>query len=197
MIPLDICGQRLASQHLTKQKIEKASEIVQLLGAVQAQDYSAAKWGIAQRTRSATDAELEKEISDGSILRTHVLRPTWHFVAPHDIRWMLALTAPRVKALLAFYDRKLELDASVLRRSRAALTKALRDGMHLTRMELARALTNAGIRADGTQRVAHLMMHAELDGLICSGPRRGKQFTYALLEERVPRAKALERDAAL
>ncbi|PYP49410.1 MAG: winged helix DNA-binding domain-containing protein, partial [Gemmatimonadetes bacterium] len=74
MIPLDICGQRLASQHLTKQKIEKASEIVQLLGAVQAQDYSAAKWGIAQRTRSATDTEVEKEISDGSILRTHVLR---------------------------------------------------------------------------------------------------------------------------
>jgi len=197
MPALDICGHRLANQHLTRQSLENASEIVRLLGAVQAQDYSGAKWAIAQRTRGATDAEVEKEISDGSILRTHVLRPTWHFVAPDDIRWMLALTAPRVKALLAFYDRKLELDAAVLRRSRAALTKALRDGKHLTRTELARALTNTGIRADGTQRVAHLMMHAELDGLICSGPRRAKQFTYALLEERVPRAKALERDAAL
>ncbi len=197
MIPIDICGQRLASQHLTKQKIEKASEIVQLLGAVQAQDYSAAKWGIAQRTRSATDAEVEKEISDGSILRTHVLRPTWHFVAPADIRWMLALTAPRVKALLAFYDRKLELDAPVLRRSRAVLTKALRDGKQLTRTELSQALTKSGIRADGTQRLAHLVMHAELDGLICSGARRGKQFTYALLEERVAPAKKLSRDEAL
>src|SRR2546422_3006141 len=133
MIPLDICGQRLVNQHLTRQNLERASEIVRLLGAVQAQDYSAAKWGIAQRTRSATDAEVEKEISDGSILRTHVLRPTWHFVAPDDIRWMLALTAPRVKALLAFYDRKLELDAPVLRRSRAVLTKALKDGKQLTR----------------------------------------------------------------
>jgi hypothetical protein len=194
---LDVCGQRLANQHLTRQTLEKASEIVRLFGAVQAQDYSGAKWAIAQRTRGATDSEVEKEISDGAILRTHVLRPTWHFVAPEDIRWMLALTAPRVKAALAYYDRKLELDAAVLRRSRAALTKALRGGKHLTRIELARSLTKAGVRADGTQRLAHLVMHAELDGHICSGARRGKQFTYALLEERVPQTKELERDVAL
>ena len=197
MTTLDICGRRLANQHLTRQKIEKASEIVRVFGAVQAQDYSAAKWGIAQRTLSATDAQVEREINDGSILRTHVLRPTWHFVAPDDIRWMLALTAPRVKALLAFYDRKLELDAPVLRRSRAVLMKALRDGKQLTRAELSQALTKTGIRADGTQRLAHLVMHAELDGLICSGARQGKQFTYALLEERVPPAKKVSRDEAL
>src|SRR5205809_5027086 len=159
MIPLDICGQRLASQHLTKQKIEKASEIVQLLGAVQAQDYSAAKWGIAQRTRSATDAELEKEISDGSILRTHVLRPTWHFVAPADIRWMLALTAPRVKALLAFYDRQLHIDAALLKASRAVLTRALQGGRQLTRTELDHAFRAAGIKQSG-QDLGHMVMHA-------------------------------------
>ena len=197
MPALDICGQRLANQHLARQTLEKASDVVRLLGAVQAQDYSAAKWAIGQRTRRKTESEVETEFSDGAILRTHVLRPTWHFVAPEDIRWMLKLTAPRVQATLAFYDRKLELDATVLRRSRTALTKALRGGKHLTRTELARALTTAGVRADGTQRLAHLMMHAELDGHICSGPRRGKQFTYALLEERVPEAKELERDAAL
>src|SRR2546427_13171096 len=145
MIPLDICGQRLVNQHLTRQNLERASEIVQLRGAVQAQDYSAAKWGIAQRTRSATDTEVEKEISHGSILRTHVLRPTWHFVAPADIRWMLALTAPRVKALLAFYDRKLELDDAAFRRSHTVLTRALRDGNQLTRAELAQALRRARV----------------------------------------------------
>jgi hypothetical protein len=197
MPPLDVCALRLANQHLTRQKLEKPSDIVRLFGAVQAQDYSGAKWGLAQRTRGATDIAVEKEISDGAILRTHVLRPTWHFVSPADIRWMLALTAPRVKAVLASYDRKLELDDVVLRRSRAVLTKALRDGKQLTRLELARALTKGGVRADGTQRLARLMMHAELDGLICSGARRGKQFTYALLDERAPPAKTVERDAAL
>jgi hypothetical protein len=197
MTALDICGQRLSSQHLITQKLAKASQVVELLGAVQAQDYPAAKWALAQRARGVTDASVEKEISDGAILRTHVLRPTWHFVSPADIRWMLALTAPRVKAAMASYDRKLELDTTVLRKSREVLTKALKGGKQLTRAELAQALAKAGVRADGTQRLAHLMMHAELDGLICSGALRGKQFTYALLEERVPPVKELERDAAL
>jgi hypothetical protein len=110
---------------------------------------------------------------------------------------MLKLTAPRVKAILAHYDRQLGLDAAVLRKSRAVLTKVLRDGNQLTRSELARELTKARIRADGTERLARHMMHAELDGLICSGARRGKQFTYALLDERVPPTKDLDRDAAL
>jgi len=197
MTLLNICGERLANQGLVTQRLEKASEVVALLGAVQAQDYSGAKWGLAQRTRGATESAVEKEITDGAILRTHVLRPTWHFVAPPDIRWMLKLTAPRVKAILAHYDRQLGVDAAVLRKSRAVLTKVLRDGNQLTRSELARALTKARIRADGTERLARLMMHAELDGLICSGARRGKQFTYALLDERVSPTKELERDEAL
>ncbi len=197
MSPLDICAQRLVNQHLSKQRLENASDVVRLFGAVQAQEYAAAKWGIAQRTRGATDAAVEKEMTDGAILRTHILRPTWHFVAAADIRWMLALSAPRVRAMLASYDRKLELDKKVLSRSRSVLTKALQGGKQLTRSELRDELTKARIRADGTQRLAHLMMHAELDGLICSGGRRGKQFTYSLLEERVPPAKEMQRDEAL
>ncbi|MDP9279343.1 MAG: winged helix DNA-binding domain-containing protein [Gemmatimonadota bacterium] len=193
----DICNQRLTNQHLSRQTLEKPSEVVHLLGAVQAQDYGVAKWGVAQRTRNATDAVVEKEITDGAILRTHVLRPTWHFVVAADIRWMLALTGPRVKMILAHYDRDLGLDEAILRRASAAITKALEGGKQLTRAELSKAMERARIRTDGTQRLARLVMHAELDGIICSGARRGKQFTYALLEERVPPAKPLERDAAL
>ena len=197
MSSLDICGRRLANQHLVKQKLKTADEIVRLLGAVQAQDYAGAKWAIAQRSTGLTDAEVEKEINDGNILRTHLLRPTWHFVAPEDIRWMLALTGPRVKAILAHHDRNLEIDQTALRRSRAVFTKVLRDGNHLTRAELATALSKAGVRSDGTERLARLVMHSEQEALICSGPRRGKQFTYALLDERVPPAKHLDRDDAL
>ncbi|MDP9202873.1 MAG: winged helix DNA-binding domain-containing protein [Gemmatimonadota bacterium] len=194
---LDICNQRLANQHLSKQTLEKPSEVVRLLGAVQAQDYGVAKWGVAQRTRNATDAAVEKELSEGAILRTHVLRPTWHFVVAADIRWMLALTAPRVKMILAHHDRTLEVDEAVIRRSRAAMTKALEGGKQLTRAELSKVLERARIRTESTQRLARLVMHAELDGVVCSGALREKGFTYALLEERVPRAKPLERDEAL
>jgi hypothetical protein len=110
---------------------------------------------------------------------------------------MLALTAPRVRAAMAYYDRKLELDAKVFRRSNNALTKALTGGRHLTRPELGKVLERANIGITSGQRLGHLMLRAELDAVVCSGPRRGKQFTYALLEERVPPAARLERDEAL
>jgi hypothetical protein len=193
----DIVRQRLINQGLVRPTLITAGEVVARLGAVQAQDYAASKWGIGQRTSGLTDAEIEKEIDDGSIVRTHVLRPTWHFVAAADIGWMLALTAPRVHAANAYWYRWLEVDDAVARRSRGVIEKALREGKHLTRAELGHALTSAKIQIANPTRLACIVMRAELDGLICSGARRGKQFTYALLEERVARPAALERDAAL
>lgn len=185
----EVVPRRLAGQFLTTSRAARASDVVLALGAVQAQDYAGAKWALAQRTRGASDAEIEREVAEGRILRTHVLRPTWHFVAPQDIRWMLALTAPRVRAAMAYYDRKLELDAAVFRRSNHALTKALTGGKHLTRAELGTVLERAGVRITSGQRLGNLMLRAELDALVCSGPRRGKQFTHALLEELVPPAR--------
>ena len=193
----DIARRRLANQHLMAATLTTPADVVRLLGAVQSQDYAAAKWAVALRTRGAVDGVVEQAMTDGSIVRTHVLRPTWHFVAPADVRWMLALTAPRVKAAMAYYDRKLELDDGVFRRSNAAITRALHDGKHLTRAELSQVLRRARIGVTSGQRLGHLVMRAELDGLICSGARRGKQFTYALLEERVPPTPALDRDEAL
>lgn len=195
--PRAIAWQRLASQRLVGPPFAAPLDVVRQLGAVQAQDYSASKWGIAQRTPGATDREVERALTDGAIVRTHVLRPTWHWVAAEDIRWMLALTAPRVRALMTYYDRKLELDDGVFARSAAVLTKALAGGMHLTRAELGTILARARIGATSGQRLAHLMMRAELDALVCSGARRGKQFTYALLDERVPAARARPREEAL
>jgi hypothetical protein len=167
-----------------------------MLGAVQAQDYEGAKWALSLRS-GLTDAHIEREFAAGSILRTHVLRPTWHFVAPADIRWMLALTAPRVCRAMASSNRRLELTPAVFHRSHAAITKALRGGRQLNRAELGAVLARARIGVVSGQRLAHLMAQAELDGVVCSGERRGRQFTYALLEERVPPAPVLERDAAL
>src|SRR6185503_4235399 len=172
-------------------------DVVSWLGAVQAQVYGDAKWALGLRMRRSTDARIEAAFSEGSILRTHVMRPTWHFVAPADIRWMLALTAPRVRAAMASYSRKLELDATVLRRSQRAMVRALRGGRQLTRQELRSVLARAGVRADGVQRLAHIVMQAELDAVICSGARRGNQFTYALLDERVPMVRARSRDDSL
>jgi Winged helix DNA-binding domain len=194
----NVAQRRLAAQHLAAPTLESPADVVRRLGAVQAQDYGGAKWALAMRTRGgADDSVVEQAFSDGSILRTHLLRPTWHFVAPADIRWMLALTAPRISAAMAHYNKKLELDTTVFRRSNRALFNALRDGKQMTRRELGAVLRRARINVDGTQRLAHLMMQAELDTVVCSGARRDKQFTYALLDERVPPTPPLDRDEAL
>ncbi len=196
MTRLNLAHHRLQSQRISAAPLKKPSEVVGWLGAVQSQDYAGAKWALGLRMQSATDDEIEQAFADGSILRTHLMRPTWHFVAPEDVRWLLALTAPRVHAANAYQYRRLELDKAIFKRTNAALTKALRDGQQLTRAELASVLRLAGIAASNL-RLVYLIGGAELDGLICSGARRGKQFTYALLDERVPAAKTIERDEAL
>ncbi len=167
------------------------------MGAVQAQEYGPAKWGLGLRSpEGATDAAIEHAISAGRILRTHVLRPTWHFVAREDIRWMLELTGPQVHRRMSTYDRQLGLDARVMTRATGAIERALGRYGHLTRRELGTHLERA--RLPGTSReLAHIAMYAELEGVICSGPRRGKQSTYALLADRAPDARRLPRDEAL
>jgi len=210
----DIIKYRLACQHITGGPIEKPEDMVAWMGCVQAQDYAGAKWAVGSRLRSAgnagqgpdagpvsgavqvADAGIEQAFVEGRIIRTHVLRPTWHFVAPADIRWMLALTSPRVKAGCAGYRRQLGLDKEIFRRSNAILKKALKGGKQLDRKALAMALQRGGIHT-GDERMGHLLMEAELDGIICSGGLKGKQFTYALLEEWVPAGREIKKDEAL
>jgi winged helix DNA-binding protein len=192
----DILSRRLQHQKLTSADRLTATELVAWLGAVQAQDYPAAKWALGLRGKGLGDADVEQAFNDGKILRTHVLRPTWHFVSPDDIRWMLALTAPRVHALNAHYYRQAGLDDKTVKKSCALIQRSLAGGQHLTRVELAERLKRAKIAAEGL-KLAYLMMHAELDGVICSGPRHDKQFTYALLDERAPKTTPITRDEAL
>jgi hypothetical protein len=197
MINLDIARRRLHNQHITRRTLETPQDLVEWLGAVQSQDFAAAKWALGLRLQGVTDDEVEQAFTNGALLRTHVMRPTWHFVSPADIRWLLALTAPRVHAANASWYRKLELDDAIVKQSNDALTNALQGGKQLTRDELASVLQQAGIAIEGEQRVTYIMIRAELDGIICSGARRGKQFTYALLAERAPQARSLDRDEAL
>lgn len=169
---------------------------MRVLGAIQSQDYTNAKWGIGQRVAGCTDAEVDEAFNDGRILRTHVMRPTWHFVLPEDVRWMQELTAPRVKAMSAYYFRQADLDNATFAKAEGTVVRALQGGKHLTRAEIKKALEDAGVNADGL-RLGHILMYVELDAIICSGAMKGKQQTYALLSERAPQAKSLPRGEAL
>ncbi len=193
----EIAHRRLYNQRISGAPLENPGDVVDWLGAVQAQDYAGAKWALGLRMQRATDDEIDRAFAAGSILRTHLLRPTWHFVSPSDIRWMQALTGPRVHAANAGIYRRLELDRATLKRSRRVMEKALSAGRPLTRDELREALERAGIAVGSGLRLAFVVMAAELDAVICSGPRRGKQFTYALVDQRAPEAKPLDHEAAL
>jgi len=186
---------RLFNQQLTGTKFTKPQELVSWMGAIQSQDYGMAKWAIGLRVPGSDDATVEKAFNLGQILRTHVLRPTWHFVTPQDIRWMLDLTAPRILSSLAHNDRHLSLDKKVLKKTNDVLAKDLVGRKQLTRDEVRTVLQRAKIDTSGL-RFMHLLEHAELDRVICSGARKENQFTYALFDERAS-PKSMERDEAL
>ncbi|PZF83753.1 winged helix DNA-binding domain-containing protein [Jiangella anatolica] len=172
-------------------------EVVAWFGALQSQDYHPAKWAVGQRLGGAvTDAGLDRAFDDGELLRTHVLRPTWHFVTPDDIGWLLALTGPRVHVLNGYAYRQFDLDDAVLRRGTEVIAGALAGSTYLTRAQVGDVLASAGIVAERF-RLAYILMFAELEGVVCSGPLAGKQHTYARLDERAPNARTLDRDAAL
>jgi Winged helix DNA-binding domain len=194
---MDILRERLRNHHLLDPLPGTPADVVRSMGAVQAQDYGGARWAVAQRGRGLTAAAVDDALADGSVLRTHVLRPTWHLVTPADIGWVLTLTAPRIKAQIAYGNRESGLDDATLARSNRTVAKALRGGRQLTRIELADVLQRAGVTPRDGVGMMRLMVAAELDGVICSGALRGRQHTYALLEERVPASVVKARPAAL
>lgn len=194
--PTEILRLRLRHQWLAGAQAAKPEEIVAHFGAIQAQDFGMAKWAVGLRGATLSEADVATAFDTAAILRTHVLRPTWHFVTPADIRGLLRLTAPRVRAAMAYNDRLHGVNAALLRRTERVIARALRGGKHLTRDELQLELARHRLELSGVG-LAQAMVHAELSELVCSGPRRGKQFTYALLDERAPAARVPERDTAL
>lgn len=187
---------RCINQQLSSTSFKTSVEIVSWLGAMQAQEYAQTKWSLGLRLPHLNDSEVEKDFTEGKILRTHLLRPTWHFVTSQDIRWMLKLTAPRVNAANGYMYRQLELDNDVFNRCKKILITALQGNKQLTRNELNGEFRKEKILAEG-HRLSYIMMYAELAGIICSGARRGNQFTYALLDERVQTTNSLDKDEAL
>jgi hypothetical protein len=192
----NLVARRLRAHRLTGRRHMSAVDVVQWFGAVQSQDYTGAKWALGMRFAGATDAQIDRLYDEGAILRTHVLRPTWHFVLPDDIRWMLQLTGPRIRQGMAGRYRRLELDEDTITRSHVAFAAALAGGRYMTRPELGEVLRAAGIAPDG-QRLPHLLIAGELAGLLTSGPRNGGRLTYALMEERAPSLRVFDRMEAI
>jgi hypothetical protein len=192
----DISNIRTFSQKIAATEFKTVKEIVRWMGAIQAQDFSMAKWAIGLRILDSTDERIEDSFNKGEIIRTHLLRPTWHFISAEDIYWMLELTAPQIKSSMKSRNKELELSESIFTKSKCLLEKTLSNGLSLTRDEIAREYNKVKIRTDGN-RLSHLLVRAELDGIVCSGPIKANKQTFSLLQDRVPRKKVLTRDESL
>jgi len=194
---LDIARWRLRTQHLVGLYAVSASEAVGSLLAVQAENPAQAGWAVASRTQNPDQADLAALLDEGAVVRTHVLRPTWHFVRAEDIGWLLELTGPRVRRLTGRALRDTHgLDEPSIGQAVTAVTEALARRGQLSRAQLAGELAQRGTGGSG-QMLMTLLAHAELEGLICSGPVAGGEHTYALMDQRVPAPRRLGRAEAL
>ncbi len=191
-----IADWRLHTQHLTGPPAATEADVVGDLLGVQAENHAQASWAVGSRARSATSSSFAAAFDAGTILRTHVLRSTWHFVRPDDIRWLLDLTGPRIRPAFRTQLRALDRDAAALDRATGIVVDAIAQDGPLTRARLGDRLRDHGSAVDG-QRLMLIAAHAELAGLICSGPLADDAHTYALLADRAPHARRLERPEAL
>jgi hypothetical protein len=193
---LTVPEQRSLNQQLSNPKFKSAKEVAGWMGALQAQDYSMSKWALGIRIPNSTEDAIIREFDSGNIVRTHLLRPTWHIVSSDDIYWLLDLSAPRIKASLKSRDKQLGLTGSIYLKSKKIFERSLRDSNHKTRDELTKELCDAGIDIQ-ENRASHLFLGAELDGIICSGRHKSGKTTYTILNDWIPRRKKLFREEAL
>ena len=187
---------RLQNQQIGGTEFNSVKELVHWMGAIQAQDYGMAKYAIGVRLKNTVVQTIEEAINKADIIRTHVLRPTWHFVAAEDTRWMLELTAKNLNRALSSNNKRLELDEKTFKKSNGIIENILRDGNHLTRKEIMAALEKKGIKTNDL-RASHIMFRAETDLVVCNGIKKDKQFTYALLDERIASIRKITKEQAL
>lgn len=194
---------RMLSQQLTSPIFEHPKDLVSWMGAVQAQDYPMSKWAVGTRLQSGNRQTVDEALQRGEILRTHVMRPTWHLVAAEDIRWMLNLTTLRLKAAYSSYAKGRGLDTTpkLYEHNKELILKTLEGNKSLTRQEIEAALVQIGaIQADNEadkHYVKYSIALAEVEGFVCSGVDKGNKPTYALLNERVPPVRELHKEEAL
>ena len=191
---------RLQNQQLLNPLFCQPKELVSWLGAMQAQNYSMVKWAVGMRLKSATIQTVEEALRKGEILRTHVMRPTWHLVAAEDIRWMLKLSARRIKSANDSFAKgyDLEITDELYAKSYNLLEKILCGNKSLTKQEIAEHFCCSGILVEAdNHRMTRFMVRAEQEGIVCSGEDKGGKYTYALLEERVPPVPEITKDEAL
>ncbi len=196
MTPSELLHIRLYNQLLSMHALTEPREVVAWMGAMQSQALEMAKWAIGSRLKQSTAKEITAALNRGEMIRTHILRPTWHFVAAEDLRWMYGLSYPRLKPVYRSYAKMLGADESLLYGLIPLIEELLSGGRHLSKQELGSALAEKRVALDDNH-LSMLLSFAELEGVIVNGELDGNRQTFTLLEEWVPYLPAISREDAL
>ncbi|MDL2283447.1 winged helix DNA-binding domain-containing protein [Odoribacter sp. OttesenSCG-928-G04] len=187
---------RLYNQLLTTHSLKEPQEIVSWMGAMQSQSLDLAKWAIGTRLENKTMKDIDEALGCGQVIRTHILRPTWHFVSAEDIHWMFDLSSPRLRPIYQSYARMQQVDEKVIYRMIPRLEKMLQGGKHFTKQEITECFASQGIHLE-LDVLNQVLQYAEMEGLLVNGALRGKQQTFTLLTELAPRTVTLCKEEAL
>lgn len=192
-----IAQMRLINQKLVKTDLTSPVDVVSWMGAIQAQDYTMSRWAVGSRLKTSTDRLITEAVDNGAIIRTHILRPTWHLVTADDIRWMMPLSGPRVRVATRASDKFYGFTDEIVTRNNKTVAAIIEKKGSLTRPQIEAEFNKLGIKTDYFNFMAYVMMCAELDGVVCSGRGDGAKQTYCLFEERVGKLTPLPEDEAL
>ncbi|HEY9008247.1 MAG TPA: winged helix DNA-binding domain-containing protein [Ohtaekwangia sp.] len=192
----ELIALRLANQGLTSAEFNTCADVVSHFGAMQSQDYSMAKWAVGMRMQNASDAAIEMSIQAGEIIRTHILRPTWHFVHVNDVRWMMELSAPNVKKATQYVDKQVGLTDDIFKKAWKVIETAMNRDNNLTKEDLTDRLAKKKINAEGLL-ATQILIRAELEMRICNGERKDNKVTYTLFDKKVPPSENISRKDAL
>lgn len=187
---------RLHNQLLATHSLKEPQEIVSWMGAMQSQSLDLAKWAVGTRLQDKTVQDIDESLSSGKIIRTHILRPTWHFVSAEDIHWMFDLSNPRLKPIYQSYRRMSRGDEPLILRAASLMEKILSGGKHLTKESIGSELQMYNLTLDNIS-LGLAINYAEMEGLVINGEMRGKQQTFTLLEEFAPRKQTISKEEAL
>lgn len=192
----ELLSARLHNQLLAKNDFKAPHEVVSWMGVMQSQTLDLAKWAIGARLKDKVASDIEEDLNSGKIIRTHILRPTWHFVSAADVHWMFDLSNPRLKPVYKSYAKGYGADESLLKKAVPAIEKVLTGGKHLTKQEIGEALLELDITLDD-DHLKLALSYSEMEGLLVNGRLKGSKQTFTLFEEWAPRLQTISREEAL
>ncbi|WP_435355389.1 winged helix DNA-binding domain-containing protein [Emticicia sp. SJ17W-69] len=189
----EIIQLRLFNQGLSEPFFDKPDEVIAHFGAMQAQDYSMALWAVGLRMKNANRTFVGSQIDSGSIIRTHILRPTWHLVHQKDIQWMMELSAPNVKKATQYIDKKEGLTDDFFLKAWKIIEQQFKEADNLSKEDMMFCLLKNHIVVSNLL-ATQIIIRAELEMFLCNGYKKG---TYTLFEKRVPPSNKISKTEAI